>query len=136
MATQANVLRVAENAATGAQRIGAEVRGAADAYTSAVRSTVPTPGAVTFLPSAAVGAMTEIRSAWMEWIGQTTQAGTQMSQELLRQTAEQQRRFAVAAMQVWMEHNARVMRITMRMAQGYAFGEHRGAGQTDIERWG
>ena len=61
--------------------------------------------------------MTEIRSAWIEWMGQTTLAGTQMSQELLRQTAEQQRRFAANAMQGWMDHNARVMQITMRMTQ-------------------
>jgi hypothetical protein len=73
--------------------------------------------AVATLPSAAIGAMTEIRSAWMEWMGQTTRAGTQMSQDLLRQAAEQQQRFVAGAMQGWMERNARVMRITMDMTQ-------------------
>ena len=61
--------------------------------------------------------MTEIRSAWMEWLGQATQAGTQMSQDFMRQTAEQQRQFAAIAMQSWMDHSARVMQITMQMTQ-------------------
>ena len=61
--------------------------------------------------------MTEIRSAWMEWMGQTTRAGTQMSRDLLWQAAEQQQRFVTSAMQGWMERNARVMRITMDMTQ-------------------
>jgi hypothetical protein len=53
----------------------------------------------------------------MEWLGQTTQAGTQMSQELLQHTAEQQRRFAVTTMQSWMDYNANIMQITIHMTQ-------------------
>ena len=40
-----------------------------------------------------------------------------MSQDLVRQAAEQQQRFAAGAVQGWMEHNARMMQITMRVAQ-------------------
>jgi hypothetical protein len=50
-------------------------------------------------------------------MGQTALARAQMSQDLLRQAAEQQQRFTADAMQSWMEHNARVMQITMRAAQ-------------------
>jgi hypothetical protein len=61
--------------------------------------------------------VTLIRSAWVEWIGQTIRAGTQTSQGLVQQAAEQQQRFAADVMQGWMEHNARIMQITMRVAQ-------------------
>jgi hypothetical protein len=69
------------------------------------------------LPEVAVDAMAEIRSTWIEWMGQTTLAGTQISQELLRQAAERQQRFAAEAVQGWMKQNARVMQISMRVVQ-------------------
>jgi hypothetical protein len=116
-AAQATVLRVTESATAGAQRVGAELRGAANAYTDAARTMTPDAKMVASLPSMAIGSMTEIRSAWMEWLGQATQAGTQMSQDFMRQTAEQQRQFAAIAMQSWMDHSARVMQITMQMTQ-------------------
>jgi hypothetical protein len=50
-------------------------------------------------------------------MGHTTRAGAQTSQELLWQAAEQQRRFASDVMQGWMEHNARIMDITARVAR-------------------
>ncbi len=117
MAAQMGVLRIVENAATDAQRIGADVRDAANSYTRAVQAMAPDARELAAWPNAVVGAMTEIRSAWIEWMGQTTRAGTQMSQDLLRQAAEQQQRFAADAVQGWMAHNARIMEITMRVAQ-------------------
>jgi hypothetical protein len=134
-AAQTSALRIAENAATGAQRIGADLRGAADSYLHAMQVMVPNPRELASLPNVAVGAMTEIRAAWLEWMSQTTRAGTQMSQELLRQAAEQQQRFAADAMQGWMEHNARVMQITMRVAQEglRPFANRSAAGSDDRE---
>ena len=116
-AAQTSGLRVAEDAVTNAQRVGAEIRGAANTYVDAMKTMVPNSRTVVSLPKVAVDAMTEIRSAWIEWMSQTTRAGTQLSQDLVRQAAEQQQRFAVGAVQNWMEHNARMMQITMRMAQ-------------------
>lgn len=116
-AAQARVLRIVETAAAGAQHVGTEIQHGADAYMDTVRTSVPNLQAVASLPTSAVSAMTEIRSAWMGWMGQTTRTGTQMSQALLRQVAEQQQRFASDAVQGWMECNARVMQITMRLAQ-------------------
>lgn len=114
---QTNVLHLAQTAATNAQRIGGEMQGATDSYIAMVKTIVPDFRTVTALPKAAVGAMTEIRSAWVEWMSHTTRAGAQMSQALLRQAADQQRQFAADTVHGWMEHNARVMQITMRVAQ-------------------
>ena len=116
-AAQTSGLRVAEDAVTNAQRVGAEIRGAANTYVDAMKTMVPNSRTVVSLPKVAVDAMTEIRSAWIEWMSQTTRAGTPPSQDLVRQAAEQQQRFAVCAVQNWMEHNARMMQITMRIAQ-------------------
>jgi len=95
------------------QRAGAEIQGITNSYFDAVKTLVPDLETVAALPKAAVSAMTDIRSAWIDWMGQTTQ----MSQDLLRQRAEQQQRFAADAVRNWVEHNARVMQITMRVTQ-------------------
>ena len=116
-AAQTNALRIAEHAAVNAQRVGAEVQNVANIYLDAMKTMVPDLRTVAALPEAAVGAMAEIRSAWIEWMGQTTLTGTRISQDLLRQAAEQQRRFAAEVMQGWMTQNARVMQISMRVAQ-------------------
>jgi hypothetical protein len=78
---------------------------------------VPDPETVATLPKAAVGGMTEIGSAWIDWIGQTTRAGTQISQQILWQAVEQQQRFAANAMHGWMDRNFSAMKITMQVAQ-------------------
>ena len=117
IAAQTNVLRIAENAVTNAQRVGSEIQDAVTIYLDAVKSMVPNPQTVATLPKVAIGAMTEIRSTWIEWMSQTTRAGTQMSQDLVQQAAEHQQRFAAGAVQGWMAHNARMMEITVRAAQ-------------------
>ena len=137
-AAQANVLRITEHAAVHAQRVGAAAQDAANIYLDVVKALVPDLQTVATLPKTAVGAMEEIRSAWIEWMGQTTRSGTQISQDLLRQAAEQQRRFAAEAVQGWIKHNARVMQITLRVAEeglrpfgnGFVAGsDHRRAGR-------
>ena len=134
-AAQTSVLRIAENAVTSAQRVGSEIQGAANTYVDAVKTMVPDLRTVASLPKVAVGAMTEIRSAWIEWMSQTTRAGTQMSQDLVRQAAEQQQRFAAGAVQGWMAHNARIMEITMRAAQeSFRPFANRSAGSDDQRR--
>jgi hypothetical protein len=105
-----NASRIAETAVAGAERVGEVIR-------DTVQIMTPDFQAVATLPGAAIGSMTEIRSMWTEWMGQTTRAGTQMSRDLLWQAAEQQQRFVTSAMQGWMERNARAMRITMDMTQ-------------------
>ena len=136
-AAQTGALHIARTAATGAQRIGADIREATDSYIHAVQAMAPDPRALASLPEVAVGAMTDIRSAWLDWMSQTTRAGTQISQDLLRQAAEQQRRLATGAMQGWLEHNTRVMQITLRVAQeGFRPFAHRPAAGSDDQRSG
>lgn len=112
-AAQTSALRVAQAGVNNMQRAGAEIQGMTTSYIDAVKTLVPDLQTVAALPKAAVNAMTDIRSVWIDWMGQTTQ----MSQDLLRQGAEQQQRFAADVVRNWMEHNARVMQITMRVAQ-------------------
>jgi hypothetical protein len=116
-AAQTNTPQIAASAEARAERVDAEISDAAVAYSDAMQTMAPDLPAVADLPDAGVGAMTEIRSAWIGWIGQTTLAGTQMSQDLLRQLADQHRRLAIEAMQGWMVHNARVMHTTLLLAQ-------------------
>jgi iron-sulfur cluster repair protein YtfE (RIC family) len=131
-AAQAGVRQIAENATTGAQRVGAEIQRVTAAYIGALRTTAPDLRTITSLPNVAVSAMAEIRSAWIEWVGQTTLAGGQTSQELLRQATKQQRQFAAAALQGWLDHNARIMQITMRTVQeGFRPFENRTADRSD-----
>jgi iron-sulfur cluster repair protein YtfE (RIC family) len=116
-AAQAGVLQITEKAATRVQRLGAEVQNTADAYINTVRTSTPDLRAVASLPGVAIGAMTQFRSAWIEWVGRSALASTRISQQLLQQAAEQQRRFAANAMQSWVEQNARFMEITMGVAR-------------------
>jgi Hemerythrin HHE cation binding domain len=118
-AAQTSVLRVAKGATTSTQRIGTEVLGATDNYMEALSA----------LPGVAVSAMKEARSAWIEWMSQTMRAGARISQELMLQSAEQQRRFVADAAQRWMEHNARLLKITNQAAQeGLCLSANRSAG--------
>ena len=110
---QTSVFRIAQAGVNNMQRAGAEMQGMTNSYIDAVKMLVPDFQTVTELPKAAVSAMTDIRSVWIDLMGQTTQ----MSQDLLRQRAEQQQRFVAEAMRSWVEHNARVMQITMHVAQ-------------------
>jgi len=112
-AAQTSALRVAQASINNMQRTGAEIQGMTNSYIDTVKTLVPDLHAVAAMPKAAVSAMTDIRSAWIHLMGQTTQ----MSQDLLRHGAEQQQRFATDVVGNWMEHNARVMQITMRLAQ-------------------
>lgn len=116
-AAQADVLRASENTTTHVERGGAKISGTAGSYTDAVRTVMPDARVAASRPNTPVNAVTEIRSAWMEWLDQASRAGMQMSQELVQQTAEQQQRFAAAVMQSWMTHNTRIMQLTMQMAQ-------------------
>jgi hypothetical protein len=117
-AAQTSVLRVAQAGINHMQRAGAEIQGVTNSYIDAIKTLVPDLQTVAALPKAAVSAMTDIGSAWIDLMGQTTQ----MSQDLLQQSAEQQQRFAANVVRSWVEHNARVMQITMRAAQeGFQF---------------
>ena len=114
---ETNIVHIGKSAAANEERVGAEMKRVADAYVDAATTMAPDLPSVAFEPKIAADAMTEIRSAWIDWMRQTAVIGTRMSQELLRQAAEQQQRFAADAVEGWMEHNTRVMQIIARTAQ-------------------
>jgi iron-sulfur cluster repair protein YtfE (RIC family) len=104
VAAPASALRTTEDT----RRVGVKVYGVAtDAYVNSLRMTVPDARAVA----------AEIPLRWMDSINQMALAGPRMSQELLWQSAMQQRRLAANAVQAWVEFNANVMRTTIDMAQ-------------------
>jgi Hemerythrin HHE cation binding domain len=113
---ESNVLHIGKSAAANAERVGAEMNRVADAYVGAATTMAPGLPSVASEPKIAVDAMTEIQSAWIDWMRQTAVIGTRMSQELLRQAAEQQQRFAADAVEGWMEHNTHVLQIIARVA--------------------
>ena len=67
--------------------------------------------------SATAGAMAKFPSAWIELIGQAARANASLSQQLMLQAGEWQRQFAADAVQRWMEHNTRLMKIGIHVAQ-------------------
>jgi Hemerythrin HHE cation binding domain len=134
-AARTSVLRVAKGATTSTQRIGTEALGVTDTYMEAVKRMVPDLQTVSALPRVAVSAMTEARWAWFGWMSQTMRAGARISQELVQQAAEQQRRFVADAAQRWMEHNARILKITNHAAQeGLRRAGNRSVGSDDRQK--
>jgi hypothetical protein len=68
-------------------------------------------------------------------MSQTMRAGAQISQELVLQAAEQQRRFVADAAQRWMEHNGRILKITNHAAQeGLRRAGNRSVGSDDRQK--
>jgi hypothetical protein len=71
---------------------------------------------------AATRGMTEMGSAWMEWLGGTTGVHAQLSQQLVRcrtmqDLAQTQRTFLAGSAQGWVEHNRRVLQISRAAAE-------------------
>ena len=107
-AAQTSVLRVAQAGVNNMQPAGAETQGMTNSYIHAAKAMVPDLQTVAALPKAAVSAMTDIRATSIDLMYQTTQ----MSQDPLQQTAEQEQRFAADAVRSWVEHGAGIMQIT------------------------
>lgn len=97
--------RAAEDAAEGTRRAGAAVLGTAAAQAAGARTV-----------QAATDGAAALQSAWMEWLSRAALAGAEVSQRILLQATEGQRRFAAEALRGWMEHNARVLQIARHMA--------------------
>jgi hypothetical protein len=114
---ETSALQIAEETTTSAQRVGAEIRGAAAAYGEAVQTMAPEPQTIAALPGAAIGAVSEIRLLWTEWLRHTMRIGTYMSQDLPQKVAEQQRRFATRSVIGWLEYNTRAVKITTDLAE-------------------
>jgi len=120
-AAHEGVHRITETAADGAQRTSAAVRNAVEIYRDAARDAGQDFQAVAAFTQAATGGMTEIGSAWTEWLRESTSAGTRLSQQLLgcrslQELVETQIEFLTGSTRSWMEHHARLLQISRRVA--------------------
>ena len=113
--------RAAITAAQGEARQTAENVEATTASVGAALREATIPG---------IGMVPEVRSAWMQWISETTLLGNRLSHDLLRQIADQNRRLIVETMEFWMAHTARIMQTTMHLGQAslQGFGTDPGDG--------
>ena len=113
-AAETNGLRqVAGSVANGATRMGANLRGAGEAYAETVRRATPDLRAIGVLPGLAANGMTELGSTWLGFFSQAAVANARLTQEL----AERQRQFAMTTWQGLMEANAKAIHTTFRVAQ-------------------
>jgi flagellar biosynthesis GTPase FlhF len=69
----------------------------------------------------AAGGMREIGSAWLAWFGGSTSDGLELSHRLLQcrtlqELAETQRSYLAGSTRGWLDHNARVLKISRQMA--------------------
>ena len=67
-------------------------------------------------------AMSEVGSAWAEWLGRAARTNAEMTQQLIqcrsvKQMAELQRGFVTTALRNWMEGSTKVLQITQRSSQ-------------------
>ena len=115
-------------AARAAQRVVAQK--AAKAQERAVEQTVAGPRsrdkgsihALAALSMAATRGMTEMGSAWMEWLGGSGSIHALLSRQLLdcrtmQDLARTQQSFLAGSAQGWMEHNQRVLQISRHAAE-------------------
>jgi len=86
-----------------------------------VEETAQDLSAAATMATVSAGAVAEVGSAWLDWVGRSFQATTHVSQRLFqswtpKQAAEAQREFAHQIMQDWMERNARILQVTEEAA--------------------
>jgi Hemerythrin HHE cation binding domain len=157
MQAEEGVRRIEKQVTDDMRSVGTAVRDATEAYASTAQLAADNLRVLANHSSATLGSVVEVQSVWMEWLGKTATTGTQMSQDLLRQTAERQqqlaaeavqtsekllwqaaevqRQFAVDAMQSWMESNARIMQISLCAALSpFSGGSAAGSGNPDNGR--
>jgi hemerythrin-like domain-containing protein len=102
-AAETNVFKIADVASTSAQRAIADT-------TETVASELKEAAE---LPGMAADAVADIRSTWMDCLGQATLAGTQ----IFWKAAERQQQFAAETIYGWMDRNARMMLFAMNCAE-------------------
>jgi hypothetical protein len=90
------------------------------------------------LPGTAADSVADIRSTWVEFLGQATIAGTQISQKVFWPAAERQQQLAAETICGWMDRN--LIRFTVNCAEQNfrPFGSHSAAGgheRPDQQLW-
>jgi hypothetical protein len=113
--------RITETVANGAHRTTAGILNTLEIYRGAARHTGQGCQAVAAFSRATTGGITEIGSAWAQWLHASSSAGARLAEQLIRcrtvqELAETQVEFLAGSTRSWMEHNARLLQVSRRVA--------------------
>ncbi len=105
-----------------AQAAASEAREAMTVYSEASHKLVEDWQALRASSTASVEAMSDVRTAWMEWLGKVARTNTEATQQLIqcrsvKQVAELQRRYVSSAMRNWMEASTKVLESTQHSSK-------------------
>lgn len=119
---QDSARQVTANITERAQRVASETRDAMTVYSESTQKLVEDWQAVRASSAASVEAMSEVRTAWMEWLGKAGRINAEASQQLIRcrsvkQVAELQREYVTTAMRNWMEASTKVLEIAQHTSK-------------------
>ncbi len=119
---QDSARQVTVNITERAQRAASETREAMTIYNESSQKIVEDWQAVRTSSAASVEALSEVRTAWMEWLGKAARINAEASQRLIqcrsvKQVAELQREFVTSAMLNWMEASTKVLETTQHSSK-------------------
>lgn len=119
---QKGARKASADVAKGVEHVVSDTREAVTVLRGSTQDIVADLKAVRESSAISVRAVSEIRTAWMEWMSKASRANMQASQQLLKcrsvqQVAELQREFVTAAMRNWIESSTKVLQIRQRTSQ-------------------
>ena len=105
-----------------AQQAASETREAMTLYSDSTQKLAEDLKAVRASSVASMQAVSEVRTAWMEWFSKAARANAEASQQLLRcrsvkQVAELQKEYVTTAMRNWMETSTKVLETTQHSSK-------------------
>lgn len=114
--------QVAESMTERAQQVASGAREAMTVYGDSAQKIAEDLQAVRASSAVSMGAMSEVSSAWMDWLGKSARTNADLSQRLIqcrtvKQLAEVQREFVTGSVRHWMERRTKVLQITQRTSQ-------------------
>jgi hemerythrin superfamily protein len=114
--------RTMQEAGEQGERAGRSVLAAAEIYGDTAQLTAEDLQAIATCSTIAIGGMSEMRQAWVEWLNRTLRASARASQELLRcttleQVAGVQRAFFQESLENLLEGGAEMLRISGRISE-------------------
>ena len=119
---QDSARQVTANLTERAQRVASEARDAMTVYSDSTQKIVEDWQAVRASSAASVEALSEVRTAWMEWLTKVAHMNAEASQQLIRcrsvtQVAELQRDYVTTAMRNWLEASTKVLETTQHTSK-------------------
>jgi hypothetical protein len=105
-----------------AQAAASEAREAMTMYSEASHKLVEDWQALRTSSTASVEAMSDVRTAWMEWLGKVARTNAEATHQLIqcrsvKQVAELQRQYVSSAMRNWMEASTKVLESTQHSSK-------------------